>query len=187
MCTIAWILSTQFAATTRFGPTRRRPEFTCTLSRADSAFSRPWPTYMTGLPLFKLAELRAALDDPLTDVVHFHNISLVGGPGVLGIGANRRAVRIMTAHEHWLVCPMHLLWKYYRKPCDGPSCVSCSLQALYGRPAQVWRNSRAIERAACWHLDALVFPSRHALEDASATWRHVGCTCRSFMFPYFPA
>jgi glycosyltransferase involved in cell wall biosynthesis len=122
----------------------------------------PLATQATGLPLFKSAELRAALDDPLTDVVHFHNISLVGGPGVLGIGANRRAVRIMTAHEHWLVCPMHLLWKYDRKPCDGPSCVSCSLQGR--RPPQVWRNSRAIERGLR-HLDALVFPSRHALEE----------------------
>ena len=26
------------------------------------------------------------LDDPDTDVIHFHNISLVGGPGVLGMG-----------------------------------------------------------------------------------------------------
>ena len=67
--------------------------------------------------------LREALDDPDTDVVHFHNISLVGGPGVLGLGANRRAVRIMTAHEHWLICPMHLLWKYDREACDAPNCV----------------------------------------------------------------
>ena len=47
------------------------------------------------------------------DVVHFHNISLIGGPGVLEMG--RKAVRIMTAHEHWLICPMHLLWKYDRE------------------------------------------------------------------------
>ena len=60
------------------------------------------------------------LDDPATDVVHFHNISLVGGPGVLGLGANRRAVRIMTAHEHWLICPMHLLWKYDRRSATRP-------------------------------------------------------------------
>ena len=31
----------------------------------------------------------------------------------------------MTAHEHWLICPMHLLWKYGKKPCDGPDCVRC--------------------------------------------------------------
>ena len=76
--------------------------------------------------------------------MHFHNISLVGGPGVLGLGTNRRAVRIMTAHEHWLICPMHLLWKYDRKPCDGPSCIRCSLAGK--RPPQAWRYGRAIER-----------------------------------------
>ena len=122
----------------------------------------PLATQTTGLPLLKTAELREALDDPETDVVHFHNISLVGGPGVLGLGANRRAVRIMTAHEHWLVCPMHLLWKYDRKPCDAPTCVSCCLQGR--RPPQVWRATRAIERGLR-NLDALVFPSRHALEE----------------------
>jgi glycosyltransferase involved in cell wall biosynthesis len=122
----------------------------------------PLATQATGLPLLKTAELREALDDSETDVVHFHNISLVGGPGVLGLGANRRAVRIMTAHEHWLVCPMHLLWKYDRRPCDGPSCVSCSIHGR--RPPQVWRATRAIERGLR-HLDALIFPSRHALEE----------------------
>jgi glycosyltransferase involved in cell wall biosynthesis len=57
---------------------------------------------------------------------------------------------------------MHLLWKYDRKPCDAPSCLSCSLQGR--RPPQVWRATRAIERGLR-HLDALVFPSRHALEE----------------------
>src|SRR6516165_9590326 len=38
----------------------------------------PLATQATGLPLFKTRRLREALDDPDTDVVHFHNISLVG-------------------------------------------------------------------------------------------------------------
>src|SRR5262249_40968401 len=100
--------------------------------------------------------------DPDTDVVHFHNISLVGGPGILGLGANRRAVRIMTAHEHWLICPMHLLWKYDREPCAARACLSCCLKGR--RPPQVWRNGPAIDRGRR-NLDALIFPSRHALEE----------------------
>jgi glycosyltransferase involved in cell wall biosynthesis len=122
----------------------------------------PLATQASGLPFFKSGPLREALDAADTDVVHFHNISLVGGPGVLGLGANRRAVRIMTAHEHWLICPMHLLWKYDRQPCDAPSCLSCCLKGH--RPPQVWRSTRAIERGL-GHLDALLFPSRHALEE----------------------
>jgi glycosyltransferase involved in cell wall biosynthesis len=121
----------------------------------------PLATHATGLPLFKTQALRQALDDPETDVVHFHNISLVGGPGVLRLGGNRRAVRIMSAHEHWLVCPMHLLWKYDREACVQPSCVSCCL--LGRRPPQVWRGTRAIANGLS-ALDALIFPSRHALE-----------------------
>lgn len=137
----------------------------------------PLATQATGRPLLKQSRLRELLDDPETDVVHFHNISLVGGPGVLGLGANRRAPRIMTAHEHWLICPMHLLWKYDRKPCDGPNCTSCTIAG--GRPPQIWRASGAIRRGLR-HLDALVFPSRHALEehrrrgfDAMAPLTHV--------------
>ena len=100
--------------------TRRRRACTSTRSKSRYGILSPLATQATGLPWFKAEALREALDDPDTDVVHFHNISLVGGPGVLGLGANRRAVRIMTAHEHWLICPMHLLWKYDRKPCDAP-------------------------------------------------------------------
>jgi glycosyltransferase involved in cell wall biosynthesis len=122
----------------------------------------PLATQATGLPLFKTRQLLEALDDPAMDVVHFHNISLVGGPGVLGMGANRRAARIMTAHEHWLICPMHLLWKYDREPCDVPACVSCCLKGR--RPPQVWRSGPAIERGL-HQLDALIFPSRHALSE----------------------
>jgi glycosyltransferase involved in cell wall biosynthesis len=122
----------------------------------------PLATQATGYPFFKSTELLAALDDPATDVVHFHNISLVGGPGILGLGANRRAVRIMTAHEHWLICPMHLLWKYDRERCEAPACVSCSLKG--GRPPQLWRSTSAINRGMN-QLDALIFPSRHALDE----------------------
>lgn len=140
----------------------------------------PLATQATGLPLFKSRALRAALDCPDTDVVHFHNISLVGGPGVLGLGTNRRAVRIMTAHEHWLICPMHLLWKYDRRPCDGPSCVRCSLAGR--RPPQAWRLTGAIGRGLR-QLDGLIFPSRHALEEHRR--RGIGAEVPLVHLPYF--
>jgi glycosyltransferase involved in cell wall biosynthesis len=122
----------------------------------------PLATQVSGHPIFKSRALTEALNSPDTDVVHFHNISLVGGPGVLGMGANQRAVRIMTAHEHWLICPMHLLWKYDRKACDGPNCAVCCLAGK--RPPQAWRYTGAIARGLR-QLDALLFPSRHALEE----------------------
>jgi glycosyltransferase involved in cell wall biosynthesis len=136
----------------------------------------PLATQVTGYPHFKAEALRAELDAVDTDVVHFHNISLVGGPGVLRFG--RSAVRIMTAHEHWLICPMHLLWKYGSRPCDAPDCIRCSLAG--GRPPQAWRYTGAIDRSLR-ELDALVFPSRHALEEH----RRRGIGAPLVHLPYF--
>lgn len=120
----------------------------------------PIATQATGLPWFKTEALRRILDAADVDVVHFHNISLVGGPGVLDLGQN--AVRLMTVHEYWLFCGMHLLWKFDRGACDGPQCVRCMLAGR--RPPQLWRATRAVARGI-EQLDALLFPSRHALEE----------------------
>ena len=136
----------------------------------------PIATQVTGRPLFKADALRSALDAIDTDIVHFHNISLIGGPGVLKLG--RAAVRLMTAHEHWLICPMHLLWKYDRKPCDGPDCVRCSLAGR--RPPQAWRYTGAVDRGLR-ELDALIFPSRHTLEEH----RRRGIGAPMVHLPYF--
>jgi glycosyltransferase involved in cell wall biosynthesis len=136
----------------------------------------PLATQVTGRPVLSAAALRPVLEAADTDVVHFHNISLIGGPRVLEMG--HPAVRIMTAHEHWLTCPMHLLWKYGRKSCDGPECIRCCLVGR--RPPQAWRYSEAIARGVR-HLDALIFPSRHALEEH----RRRGITGPFVHLPYF--
>jgi len=120
----------------------------------------PLATQMTGRPVFKTEALRPILEDLATDVAHFHNISLIGGPKVLELGG--RAVRLMTAHEHWLICPMHLLWKYDRERCEKPDCARCCMAGR--RPPQAWRYTGLINRSLR-NLDALLFPSRHALEE----------------------
>lgn len=146
--------------------------------RLESRFGllSPLLTQATGRPVFKAASLAREIERVETDVVHFHNISLVGGPGVLRMGRN--AVRLMTAHEHWLICPMHLLWKYDRKPCDSAQCVRCSLRGR--RPPQLWRYTGAIERGLS-ELDALIFPSVHTME----VHRKRGVSARMVHLPYF--
>ncbi len=136
----------------------------------------PIATQLTGQPFLKSEALRKVVDLPDVDVVHFHNISLVGGIGVLRFAKN--AVRLMTAHEHWLICPMHLLWKYDRKACDSASCMRCSLRGA--RPPQLWRAFGAIGRGLS-RLDALVFPSHHALEQH----RRRGIGAPMVHLPYF--
>ncbi len=103
-------------------------------------------THQTGRPWLTPA-LRDLLDDGAHDVIHFHNASLIG-PGAFSYG---RGVRLYTTHEQWLVCPLHLLWKFGARVCESPQCVPCCLRA--GRPPQWWRYTsylrdqlRAIDR-----------------------------------------
>lgn len=140
----------------------------------------PLATQTTGLPFFKSKALRDVMDADDTDVIHFHNISLIGGPGVLGLGSNRRAARIMSAHEHWLICPKHLLWNCANKPCDTATCIRRQLAAK--RPPQMWRYTSAIEKGLR-ELDALIFPSRHSLEEHAR--RGVGEWAPLVQLPYF--
>jgi glycosyltransferase involved in cell wall biosynthesis len=114
----------------------------------------PTVTYLTGRPAFRAQELRRLLNSGVFDVVHFHNVSLVGGPGILSLGTG---IKLYTAHEHWLVCPMHVLWKNNRRPCDRPQCLRCTL--AFRRPPQLWRYGSLLERSAR-HIDLFLSPSR---------------------------
>lgn len=64
-------------------------------------------TQQTGRPGINTTQLRAALDRNF-DVVNFHDISLIGGPGVLSM--SQAPVTLYTLHEHWLLCPSHIFW-----------------------------------------------------------------------------
>ena len=137
----------------------------------------PLATQQTGHPFFKLRAIRRLLAAIRPDVVHFHNLSLIGGPGLLSISAPG-AVKFMTAHEHWLVCPLHVLWKYNRTVCETEECVKCSLHS--GRPPQLWRKSRLMERSL-GHLDALICPSISTMHEHARR----GIKARMTHLPYF--
>jgi glycosyltransferase involved in cell wall biosynthesis len=92
------------------------------------------------------------------DVVHFHNVSLLGGPKALSYGSG---VKLYTLHEHWLVCPMHVLFKNKREPCEEPRCVRCSI--AYRRPPQPWRRTGLLERELA-NVDLFLSPSRFTID-----------------------
>jgi glycosyltransferase involved in cell wall biosynthesis len=110
-------------------------------------------TQQLGRPLVHGRKIRAALEAIDPHVIHFHNVSLIGGPGVLGYGD---AIKLYTAHEHWLVCPSHILWRHGREPCPGRECLRCVLRAR--RPPQLWRRTGTLERGAA-HVDRFISPS----------------------------
>lgn len=93
----------------------------------------PLLTHQMGRPVVHASTIRSTLERGY-DVTFFHNVSLVGGPGVLREG---KGVTIYEAHEHWLVCPTHVLWRHGREPCTGRECLRCTLS--YRRPPQPWR------------------------------------------------
>ncbi len=125
-----------------------------------SGFLANLATQQLGRPLVHGAKIRALLDGGGFDVIHFHNISLVGGPGVLGYGP-ASAVKIFMAHEHWLVCPMHVLWRHNRELCTGRECLRCTLH--FRRPPQLWRYTNLLEREAR-HVDVFYSPSRFSAD-----------------------
>lgn len=110
-------------------------------------------SHQAGTPGPARGAMAAILDDGF-DVIHYHNVSLVGGPGVFAMG-NARA-KLMTLHDHWLVCPTHVLWKDAERACDRPTCFSCSLRSR--RPPQPWRYTGQLARSL-EHVDLLLAPS----------------------------
>lgn len=96
----------------------------------------------TGTPGPFSRELSALLNRDL-DVIHYHNVSLVGGPTVLTYGT---APKLYTTHEYWLVCPTHVLFRNNREVCTRRTCLSCQLS--YRRPPQFWRHTGLLDRCA---------------------------------------
>jgi glycosyltransferase involved in cell wall biosynthesis len=102
----------------------------------------PLLTHQFGRPVVHGGAIDAAIRSRGIDVIVLGNVSLVGGPGLLSAGGS--VTRIYVAHEHWLVCPTHVLWKFNREPCDSRDCTRCVL--TYRRPPQIWRYTGALER-----------------------------------------
>ncbi len=134
----------------------------------------PLATQQTGRPVFKTRRISDVLARGF-DVIHFHNVSLVGGPAVLALGD---ALKLYTLHEYWLVCPTHLLFRFNRAPCTTRHCHLCTLS--YRRPPQWWRAT-GLRDAAVRHVDAFLSPSRFGI----ATHRRFGLAAPMVHLPTF--
>lgn len=120
--------------------------------RSGAGFMSPLITQQTGTPGLKRRRLRRLLGGRKFDVVHFHNASLIGITAL----TYTRAVTLYTMHEHWLVCPTHVLWRFNREPCPERKCLRCQLS--YRRPPQLWRSAHVLQRGLR-HVDAFIAPS----------------------------
>ena len=128
--------------------------------RLKSAFGMlsPLITQQTGFPGLKQKALKEILDDEF-DVVNFHNISLIGGPGVIRL--SNAAVNVYTLHEHWLLCPSHIFWKNNEKACDKAECIRCCFKS--GIPPQLWRYTPLIQKSLT-KVDCFISPSQYTAD-----------------------
>lgn len=125
--------------------------------RSGYGWLSPLLTQQTGRPMLKQRAVQEVLSSRSYDVLHFHNISLLGASVLTVEPDSSRVVKIYTTHEHWLICPTHVLWKFNSRPCEKPECFRCTLLAK--RPPQLWRYSRML--ADCSKsVDQFVSPSR---------------------------
>ena len=117
----------------------------------------PLLTQQTGQPWLKAGQIRSVMASKPYDVIEFHNTSLIGPAALRMNPPAGQPVKLYMTHEHWLICPMHVLWKFNSRPCDKPECLQCIVQGK--RPPQLWRYTGMLDRAA-EEIDEFVSPSR---------------------------
>lgn len=113
-------------------------------------------THQTGSPIFTRRKIQNILAQGF-DVIHYHNVSLVGGPEILTYG---QGIKLYSMLEFWLVCPTHILLRYNRHPCEKPHCFTCTVS--HGRPPQFWRYGGKMREAAR-HVNLFLGMSRFSI------------------------
>ncbi|MGB5838475.1 MAG: glycosyltransferase family 4 protein [Albidovulum sp.] len=132
-------------------------------------------TQQLGRPVMHKGRIEEILAERKPDIIWHNNTSLIGGPGLLPMGAG---LKIYEAHEHWLVCPTHVLWRHGRELCDKRECLKCQLS--YKRPPQFWRHTGMLDRALD-HMDLIIAKS----EFSRAKHREFGLRHEMQVLPYF--
>ena len=134
------------------------PKIEVVALRSELGALAPLITHQFGRPIANRRRIIEILDRGSFDVITYHNISLIGGPGIVAYGS---ALKLYLAHDHWLVCPMHVLWRDNRELCTGKRCLRCTL--LHRRPPQLYRWSGMFERSLN-HVDAFIAASEFSRE-----------------------
>jgi len=88
-----------------------------------------YEAYVFGTSPSVARRFRALVKDVRPNVVHHHNISLLGYDLLLRRG---NYLNIYTAHDYWLICPQNRLLRRDLRVCETASCMTCGL--YYRRP-----------------------------------------------------
>jgi len=143
--------------------------------RSNIGFISNLLTHQLGRPVIHRSQLRSILSPGAFDIIWFHNISLIGGPALLSYGDG---LKVYEAHEHWLVCPTHVLWRHNQELCDARQCLRCSVS--YRRPPQLWRHHKFFEQQL-GHVDTFIAKS----EFSRSKHKEFGFPKEMEVVPYF--
>ncbi len=115
----------------------------------------PLIIYTFGNSLWVSRKFSEAVKAIRPDVVHHHNISLLGYDVL-----RKRSdyLSLYTAHDYWLICPTNNLLKNQEEICKVKNCSSCSLK--YRKVPQIWRSCRNF-KMAIKNIDLLISPSEY--------------------------
>ncbi len=133
------------------------------LSR-PSQLSSPAAAYLLGNSPAVGRRHARAVREIRPDVIHLHNISLLG----LSVQAAPGACPLLyTAHDYWFRCPRSDLLKRGSAPCDTPSCLSCMIRSR--RIPPLWRGTEVAPRMD--RVQAVIAPSRFMKGLAETSFR----------------
>jgi len=119
--------------------------------------------------------LRTLIEQIRPDVVHHHNVSLLGY-GVLKKRGDY--LNLYTAHDYWLICPQSNLLQRGLRVCETGNCIFCGLPNK--KPPQLWRYSSGFKRAVD-DIDVLIAPSEYLRQRMDHAFRVRTVTIRNFV------
>ena len=113
----------------------------------------PLMVYVLGRSFYVQKKFVEVLRDVHPDVVHHHNISLLG---YSILEKKNSYLSLYTAHDYWLICPTNNLLRNRRKICDEKQCYACAINSK--RFPQLWRSFKSFKKAVK-SIDLLISPS----------------------------
>lgn len=122
--------------------------------KSKLGFLSPILTHVTGMSLLKRQFIKTKMELNDYDVIHYHNMSLIG---ITALQYGGNSIKLYTTNEYWLICPTHALCKFNREACRKKICFLCSLAQK--RPPQLWRYTPLLGRML-QNVDRFISPSR---------------------------
>jgi glycosyltransferase involved in cell wall biosynthesis len=117
----------------------------------------PLLVYLLGKSGYFSKEFDQLVEEICPDVVHHHNISLLGYDLLRKRG---QYLNLYTAHDYWLICQQNSLFKNNRV-CNNQNGLSCAFCALaLTRPPQLWRQGNAFTEVIK-DIDLAIAPSSY--------------------------